>query len=116
MKKFFLLASVLLLSSCAPALQAVQGESASLTDAAGAVVFVNPGPETAEAPALLLSGALETADPNCVKRASGRYGCSLPDVVAGQQYRLVYAGKLDSASVTFYKASSGVRPIYLRLN
>ncbi|CAM4435893.1 hypothetical protein [Deinococcus marmoris] len=115
MKKLLIL-PLLLLASCAPILQTVQQESASLADVGGAIIFANPGPETAKAPELLLAGTIETTDPNCVKRASGRLGCNLPDTVAGQQYRLIYTGKLSSASVSFYKASKGDRPIYLRLN
>ena len=117
MKKLLLLTALILpLTACAPALQAAQGESASLKVDGQSVVFVNPGPDTATAPALLLGGDFVTTDQNCRKRASGYTGCSLPDVVAGKLYRVIIdQGSVSGGSVTFYRASGGVRPIYLRL-
>lgn len=116
MKRLLILAPVLLaLSACAPALQAAQRETASLAIDGASVVFVDPGPDTATAPALLLGGDFVTTDPNCRKRASGYVGCSFPDVPAGRLYRVVTEGTVKAGSVTFYRASSGVRPIYLRL-
>ncbi len=110
------LTAVIAFASCAPALQAAQQESASLKIDGASVVFVNPGPDTATAPALLLSGDFVTTDQNCRKRASGYTGCTLPDVAAGKLYRVVIdQGQVKAGSVTFYRASGGVRPIYLRL-
>ncbi|TSA80778.1 hypothetical protein FNU79_16170 [Deinococcus detaillensis] len=117
-KRFGLLAltGLIALSSCAPALQAAQQESASLKIDGASVIFVNPGPDTATAPALLLSGDFVTTDQNCKRRASGYTGCTLPDTPAKNLYRVAIAqGKVTAGSITFYKASSGVRPIYLRL-
>ncbi|GAA4002560.1 hypothetical protein GCM10022631_11540 [Deinococcus rubellus] len=117
-KRFGLLAltCVIALASCAPALQAAQQEQASLKIDGQSVVFINPGPDTATAPALLLGGDFVTTDQNCRKRASGYVGCSLPDVTAGKLYRVIIdQGKVSGGSVTYYRAASGVRPIYLRL-
>jgi len=117
-KRFGLLAltAVIALASCAPALQAAQQESASLKLDGASVVFINPGPDTATAPALLLSGDFVTPDQNCRKRASGYTGCTLPDVAVGKLYRVIVdQGQVKAGSVTFYRSSSGVRPIYLEL-
>ena len=117
-KRFGLLAltAVIALASCAPALQTAQRESASLKLDGASVVFVNPGPDTATAPALLLSGDFVTTDQNCTRRPSGYTGCTLPDTPAGKLYRVVIdQGQVRAGSVTFYKSGSGVRPIYLRL-
>jgi len=114
--KRLLLAPLLLLAACAPALQTAQRESASLKLDGASVVFVNPGPDTATAPALLLSGDFVTTDQNCKRRASGYTGCTLPDVGVGKLYRVVIdQGQVKAGSVTFYRTGSGVRPVYLRL-
>ncbi|WP_161884488.1 hypothetical protein [Deinococcus alpinitundrae] len=108
--------AVIALASCAPALQAAQQESASLKLDGASVVFINPGPDTAMAPALLLSGDFVTTDQNCTRRESGYTGCTLPDVTASKLYRVIIdQGQVKAGSVTFYRASGGVRPIYLRL-
>ncbi|WP_272952891.1 hypothetical protein [Deinococcus alpinitundrae] len=40
----------------------------------------------------------------------------MPDVAAGKLYRVIIdQGQVKAGSVTFYKASTGTRPIYLRL-
>ncbi|WP_161884424.1 hypothetical protein [Deinococcus alpinitundrae] len=117
-KRFGLLAltGIIALASCAPALQTAQRESASLKIDGASVVFINPGPDTAAAPALLLSGDFVTTDQNCRKRASGYTGCTLPDTPAGKLYRVIIdQGQVKAGSVTFYRTSGGVRPIYLRL-
>lgn len=117
MKRLLILAALMLpLTACAPALQAAQQESASLKLDGASVVFINPGPDTATAPALLLSGDFVTTDQNCKRRASGYTGCTLPDTPAGKLYRIIIdQGKVNTGSVTFYRSGSGVRPIYLRL-
>ena len=114
--KRLLLASTLLLSACAPFLQTVQGEQASLARDGQSILFKNPGPDTAEAPALLIVGTdLSISDSRCTRRASGAVGCVLPDTPAGQQFRLPFTGKVSTASLTFYRASKGARPVYLEL-
>lgn len=116
MKRLLIPAALALpLTACAPGLRAAQHENASLKVDGASVVFINPGPDTATAPALLRAGDFMTTDQNCRKRATGYVGCSLPDVPAGKLYRVATEGSVSAGSVTFYRASSGVRPIYLRL-
>lgn len=109
------LACLLTLTACAPALQLAQGERASLTRDGQSILLSNPGPDTAESPALLIVGAVSGLPDVCRPRSPGVWGCALPDVPAGQRYRLAYSGTVNAGSVTFYRASAGVRPVYLEL-
>lgn len=109
------LACLLTLTACAPALQAVQGERASLARDGQSIVLSNPGPDTAESPALLIVGAVTGLPDVCRPRSAGVWGCALPDVPAGKLYRVAYAGTVSGGSATFYRASAGVRPVYLEL-
>ena len=109
-----LLLAPLLLASCAPLYGVVQGDRATLRVEAQAVVFANPGPDVARLPSLLIRDAA-SADPLCSRLDARTVACKLPDVPAGQQYRLVTDTRPTAASVTFYRAGSGDRPVYLRV-
>jgi len=115
--KRLLLIPLLLLSACAPALQAAQQEQASLTRDGAAVVFQNPGPDAAQSPSVLIvgSGPISVTETHCQQRSPERIGCVLPDLEPGQQYRVTVTGVVKTASVAFYRASAGIRPIYLEL-
>lgn len=111
--KHLALACLLTLTACAPALQLAQRETASLSRVPGGIVFTNPGPDAAQDVAVLITGTLSPLPAACKVRPSGRVGCELGDVAAGASVALT--GDVQEASITFYRAASGVRPIYLEL-
>jgi hypothetical protein len=130
-KRLMLLICALCLTACAPLLQTVQGERGSVSIKVGAVLLSNPGPDTLRAPAVLVEGTAELtlpavlldasgkpiADTGCTKNTSGRWDCVLPDVPAGQRYRLApVTGAATWASASGYRDShlGGRVPVYLQ--
>lgn len=107
------LLGVLALASCAPVLRTVQGTPVSVEVKAGAVVFHNPGTETAQDVSVALLGPSEVRGGDCEQVSRG-WSCSLGDVAGGHDFTLSTVGPVNNWSATYYTESSGNRPVYLQ--
>ena len=106
MKRFLLLLS-LLLASCAPLLQTVQGERGSLVRDGTAVLLVNPGPGGMTEVVMRVEGPGLTLAAPCEVRAVNVYGCLIGTVPEGKQFRVVpLTGTIGRASANLYRAGS----------
>lgn len=103
------------LTSCAPIMSAVQNERGTLTIDQGTVLLKNYGPGSMNTPAVLVEGSDDLLLPSpCVRRTSKRWGCVITDVPVNKAYRLTPTqGTVSWASVSFYRAETSTRPLYL---
>lgn len=113
--KRLLIISALALTSCAPLLSSIQGDSAALTRDKASVLF-SAGTLDAEDVAVYINGSEVTAtgDGAQCKVISTGIGCALGTVPAGRSFRLIITGNVTSGSATFYRPMSN-RPVLTTL-
>lgn len=111
---FALTACAPLVSSAISAGQIIQNDPATLTNDGTALLFTNAAPTIAQDVVVVLYGPATVDLPACAP-FSKSWVCPLGDVATGQAPRLSYTGQLNGASVSFYRAGSGDRPIYIQL-
>ena len=106
MKKLLILMT-LTLASCAPLLQAVQGEAGTLVRDESAVLLVNPGPGDMTETVMRVEGPGLTLGSPCSQRAVNVYGCLVGSVPEGKKYRVTpLTGTITRASANFYRVGS----------
>ena len=106
MKKLLILGT-LALCSCAPLLQAVQGEAGSLVREGADVLLVNPGPGDMTETVMRVEGPGLTLGSPCTQRAANVYGCLIGSVPEGKKYRIApLTGTITKASANFYRVGS----------
>ena len=102
-----LLLPLLLLASCAPLLQAVQGEAGTLVRDGADVLLVNPGKGDMTETVLRVEGPGLTLGSPCAQRAANVYGCLVGSVPEGKKYRITpLTGSVTKASANFYRVGS----------
>ena len=115
MKRILILSAVLL-SSCAPLLQTVQGEAGSLSRDGSAILLNNPGPGPMTEAVVRVEGTDLILGAPCEYRAPNVYGCIVGTVDAGSKYRITpildlatnKIGTITRASANFYRGSSAL--------
>ena len=104
-----LLLPLLLLASCAPLIQTVQGERGSLVRDGTAVLLINPGPGGMTEVVMRVEGPGLTLAAPCEVRAVNVYGCLIGTVPEGKQFRVVpLTGTISRAAANFYKGTSAI--------
>ena len=102
-----LILPLLLLASCAPLLQAVQGETGTLVREGADVLLVNPGKGDMTEVVMRVEGPGLTLGSPCTQRAVNVYGCLVGSVPEGKKYRITpTAGTISKASANFYRVGS----------